>query len=53
MDLVHVWYGDRYWSKILHSNIPTPLPDLKVKVTYRLKIFMLKIFTLQFLGSHF
>ena len=42
MDLVHVWYDDRYWSKILHSTIPTPKHDLKVKVTYLLKL----------LGSH-
>ena len=34
MDLVHVWYDDRYWSKILHSTIPTPIHDLKGKVTY-------------------
>ena len=33
MDLVHVWFDDRYWSKILHSTIPTPIHDLKVKVT--------------------
>ena len=33
MDLLHVWYDDRYWSKILHSTIPTPERDLKVKVT--------------------
>ena len=33
MDLVHAWYDDRYWSKILHSTIPTPVHDLKVKVT--------------------
>ena len=33
MDLVHVWYDDGYWSKILHSTIPTPIHDLKVKVT--------------------
>ena len=33
MDLVHVWYDDRYWSKILCSTIPTPLHDLEVKVT--------------------
>ena len=32
MDLVHVWYDDRYWSKILHSTIPIPIHDLKVKV---------------------
>ena len=33
MDLVHVWYDDKYWSKILLGTIPTPVHDLKVKVT--------------------
>ena len=33
MDLVHVCYDDRYWSKILLSTISTPVHDLKVKVT--------------------
>ena len=33
MDLVHVWYDDKYWSNILRSSIPTPVHDLKVKVT--------------------
>ena len=33
MDLVCVWYDNRYWSKILHNTIPTPIHDLKVKVT--------------------
>ena len=33
MDLVYVWCYDRYWSKILHSAIPTPIHDFKVKVT--------------------
>ena len=33
MDLAHVWYDDRYWSKILHRTIPIPIHDLKVKVT--------------------
>ena len=32
MDLVHVWYDDGYWCKILHGIIPTPTHDLKVKV---------------------
>ena len=32
MDLVYIWYDDRYWSKILFSTIPTPMHDLKVKV---------------------
>ena len=33
IDLVYIWYDDRYWSKILFSTIPTPMHDLKVKVT--------------------
>ena len=33
MDLVHVWCDDRYWSKILWGTIPTPVYDLKVKIT--------------------
>ena len=33
MDLIHVWYDDRYWAKILLSTIPTPVNDPKVKVT--------------------
>ena len=32
MDLVYIWY-DGYWSKILFSTIPTPMHDLRVKVT--------------------
>ena len=41
MHFVYVWYEDRYWSKFLRSAIPTPLRDLKVKVT-DLDFFMLK-----------
>ena len=41
MDLVHVWCEDRYWSKILHSAIPTPIHHFKVKVT-DLRTFMSK-----------
>ena len=33
MDLVYIWYDDRYWSKILFSTIPTLMHDLRVKVT--------------------
>ena len=33
LDLVHVCYDDRCWSKILLSTIPTPMHDIKVKVT--------------------
>ena len=34
MDLFYIWYDGRYWSKILHSAIPNPIHDFKVKVTY-------------------
>ena len=33
MNLVYIWYGDRYRSKILCSNILDRVCDLKVKVT--------------------
>ena len=33
MDLVSIWFDDRYWSKVLFTTIPTPADDLKVKVT--------------------
>ena len=33
MDLIHVWHGDRYWSKMLYCTIPILVYDLKVKVT--------------------
>ena len=32
-NLVHLWYDYTYWSKILHSTIPTTLGHVKVKVT--------------------
>ena len=32
MDLVYIWYDDRYWSKILFCTMSTPMHDLKVKV---------------------
>ena len=32
-DLIHLSYDDTYWSKILHSTIPTTLGHVKVKVT--------------------
>ena len=44
MDLIPVWHGDRYWSKILRGTIPIPLDDPKVKVIY-LK-FLCKCFVL-------
>ena len=51
MDLVYVWYDDRHWSKILLSIIPTPMHDLKVKVT-DLEL-LCQSFTLKFLGPHY
>ena len=33
-DLIHLWYDDTYWSKILRSTIPTTLGLVKGKVTY-------------------
>ena len=46
MDLVYIWYDDRYWSKILFSTIPTPMHDLKVNVTdlELLLTFYVKVF---------
>ena len=32
-DLIHLWYDDTYWSKILPSSILTTLVHVKVKVT--------------------
>ena len=32
MDLVHVWYDDRYWSKILQGTIPTTVHDLRTSL---------------------
>ena len=52
MDLVYVWYDDRYWSEILCSTVPTPLDDLKVKVT-DLEFFMLKFYVKGFRTSSF
>ena len=42
-DLIHLWYGYTYWSKILHSTIHTTLGLVKVKVT-DLEFFMLKFY---------
>ena len=54
MDLVYVWYDDRQWSKILLSTIPTPMHDLKVKVTdLELRTFMLKFYVKVFRASLF
>ena len=32
-DLIHLWYDDTYWSKLLCSTIPSTLGHVKVKVT--------------------
>ena len=32
-NLIHLWYDDTDWSKILCSTIPTTLGHVKVKVT--------------------
>ena len=45
MDLVYISYDDKYWSKIVFSNIPDPMRDLMVKVTdLELSSFYLKVF---------
>ena len=49
--LVHIWYEDRYWSKILHSTVPIHIHDFKVKVT-DLEISCLS-FMSTFLGLHY
>ena len=54
MDLVHVWYDGRYWSKILRSTISIPVHILKVKVKdfeFLGKNFVLKFLQCQFLQS--
>ena len=33
MDLIPIWYHDRYWSKVFISNINTHDRDLVVEVT--------------------
>ena len=52
VDLVHAWYDVGYPSKILHSTIPTPIYDLKVKVT-DLELFILKFYVKVFRISLF
>ena len=53
MDLVHIWYDDRYRSKVSFSNTPTHAHDLKVKFTdfeilqikYYVKVFKELVFS--------
>ena len=33
IDLVYIWYGDRYWPKVLFTTITSTAYDLKAKVT--------------------
>ena len=49
MNLVYVWYNDRYWPKIILGTIPTPVHALKVKVTD----FLCLSFTPKFFGPHY
>ena len=51
MDLVHVWFDDRYWSKSFWGTIPTHIHDFKVKVRdsefhvkFYVKVFSTPIF---------
>ena len=32
MDLLYIWYDNRYWPKILFGTTHTPSYDLKIKV---------------------
>ena len=50
-----VWYDDRYWSKILHSTIPTESlgPVSSHGQGHRLRTFMLKSYVKDFRTSLF
>ena len=44
MDLVHIWFHDRYWSKAFVNTISTPEHNVEVKVTdLEVKVFV-KVF---------
>ena len=43
-DLIHLWYDDTYWSKILHSSTPTPRSGQGQGQGHRLRIFILKFY---------
>ena len=51
MDLVYVWYDDRYWSNFYGVPSPCPIHDLKVKVMDL--EFYDKSFTIKFLGPQY
>ena len=44
MDLVPIWYHDRYWSKVFISTISTHDHDLEVEVTVFVKVFKTSLF---------
>ena len=49
MDLIHVWYGDRYWSNIVRGTIPIQVNDLEVKAIcleflYKCFMFSMSVF---------
>ena len=49
MDFVHIWYDDRYSSKVLFSNT---LPMLMTSQSHRLKSFILKFFKSSYFPDH-
>ena len=48
-NLIHLWYDDTYWFKILPSSILTTLVHVKVKVTVILLKFYVKVFRISLL----
>ena len=49
--LIHVWHGDRNWSKMSYGTIPNPVHDLQVKVTdleFYIKVFVIIVLQFQF-----
>ena len=43
MDLLYIWYGNTYWSKILFSTIPTPANDLKSRLQTEIYVKVLRL----------
>ena len=52
MDLVHIWYVDRYRSKVSFSSTPTHAHDLKVKFT-DFEILQIKYYVKVLKSSYF
>ena len=58
MDLIHIWYDDRYRSKVSFSSTPAHAHDPKIKVTdfeilqikYYVKVFKELIFSKSYDG---